>query len=115
MNKESFASCFRESLETACSAAEKSLGKKLSRDVIIKMYGAGENGLEVSPAEFLERAYISEESFYRLIDLMVVEIVGSRPVLFAKISGHPPAPISMSWNGAKGPFKQLQAGAIVQR
>lgn len=114
MNKAAFALAFRDAVETACRAAEKSLAKTLSRDVIVRMYGAGTNGLDVSPGEFIDRAYISDGLFYRLIDVMVVEVVGTRPVVFARISSHPPAPLSECWNGDKGPFKQLTAEGIVQ-
>jgi len=115
MNKAAFALAFQDAVETACRSAEKSLGKTLSRDVIVRMYGAGTNGLDISPEEFIDRAYISDEIFYRLIDIMVVEIVGTQPVVFARISSHPPARLSECWNGDKGPFKQLTAEAIVQK
>lgn len=115
MNKTAFALALQDAVETACRSAEKSLGKTLSRDVIVRMYGAGTNDLDVSPEEFIDRAYISDGVFHRLIDVMVVEIIGTRPVVFARISSHPPAPLSECWNGEKGPFKQLNAEAIVQK
>jgi hypothetical protein len=114
MNKAAFAVAFQDAIEIARRSAEKSLGKTLSRDVIVRMYGAGTNGLDVSPEEFIDRASIGDEVFYRLIDVMVVEVVGTRPVVFARISSHPPAPLSECWNGDKGPFKQLKAEAIIQ-
>jgi hypothetical protein len=115
MNKASFTLLFQDAVEVACGTAEKTLGTMLSRDVIVRMYGAGANGLEISTKDFIDRAYINDKVFYRLIDLMVVEVIGSRPVLFARISDHPPANLSMCWNGEKGPFKQLKAEHIVQR
>ena len=114
MNKASFALAVQDAVETACRSAEKALGRTLSRDIIVRMYGAGTDGLDVSPEEFIDRAYISDEVLYRLIDVMVVEVVGTRPVVFARISSHPPGQLSECWNGDKGPFKQLAAEAIVQ-
>lgn len=82
---------------------------------MIKMYGAGKSGAIVSPGEFVSLAYISDTVFYRLIDLAVVETIGSSPVVFARISGHPPGSLSKCWNGDKGPFKQLVADTLIQR
>lgn len=115
MNRQEFALAFYEAMERACQAAETSLGGPLSRDVIVRMYGANSDGIEVSPQEFIERTYISGTRFYRLIDVMVTEVVGSRPVLFARISSHLLGPLSATWNGENGPFKLLTPEAIVQR
>ncbi|TBD34339.1 hypothetical protein [Rhizobium ruizarguesonis] len=115
MNKTSFARIFQDAVEVACRSTEEALGRTLNRDVIVRMYGAGTNGLDVSSEEFIDRAYINDDVFYRLIDLMVVEVIGSRPVVFARISNHPPAQLSKCWNGEKGPFKQLTAEAIAQK
>src|ERR1700761_5112538 len=101
MNKAAFALAFQDAVETACRSAEKSLGRTLGRDIIVRMYGAGTDGLDVSPEEFIDRAYISDDLFYRLIDVMVVEVVGTKPVVFARISSHPPARLSESWNAEK--------------
>jgi len=114
MDKAAFALAFQDAVEIACRSAEKSLGRNLSRNVIVRMYGAGVNGLDISPQDFIDRAYISDRSFYRLIDVMVVEIVGTRPVVFSRISSHPPDQLSKCWNGDKGPFKQLTAEYISQ-
>ena len=115
MNKASFALAFQDAIEIACRFAEESLGKPLSRDVTVRMYGASIGGLEVSPSEFIDRAYINDETFYRLIDIMVTEVVGTKPLVFARISDHKPGPLSSCWNGKQGPFKQLTANAITQR
>lgn len=115
MNKITFIRAFEDAVEIACQFAEKSLNRKLSREVIIKMYGVGTNGLEVSPAEFLDKFYINENLFHRLIDVMVVEVRGETPILFARISGHPPDQLSKCWNGEQGPFKQLEAVEILQQ
>ena len=104
-----------EAIETACKFAEKSLGRKLGRDVVVRMYGDGLGGVDVSPNEFVGRAFISEEVFYRLIDVSVVEVVGTQPVVFARISDHEPASLSKSWGGERGPFKQLYAQRIEDR
>ena len=114
MDKASFFHLFKDAVELAVKAAEKSLGRKLSRDVIVRMYGAGTNGVDMSPRDFINRAYINETTFYRIIDLMVVETILDRPVLFARISGHPPGPLVQSWKGDQGPFRQLTAETIEQ-
>jgi hypothetical protein len=112
MDKAAFAALFHEAVETACLIAEEALGRTLNRDVIIKAYVPGLDGREVEPQAFLDAAYISDEIFYRLIDLSVIKVVGSTPVLFARVSGHTPGSLSRCWNGENGPFKQLGAGTI---
>ena len=115
MNEMEFTNAFREVVEKSIHDVEIHLGKALSRDVVIKMYGLDMDGVNMSPEEFIDIVYINDESGYRLIDIMVVELIGTRPVIFARVSGHTPAPYSMSWNGEKGPFKQLIAENLVQK
>lgn len=114
MDKVSFAKAFTEAVEVACRSAERLLGRPLSRDVVVRMYGAQVNGLTLSPEDFVHRVYINDDLFYRLIDLMVIEVVGLRPVVFARVSSHSPAPLSECWNGDNGPFKQLLPHTITQ-
>jgi hypothetical protein len=114
LNKETYSSLFKNAVEEACLIAEKALGRSLSRRVTIRMFGAGANCAEVAPQEFIDRAYIGDDIFYRLIDIMVVEVRGVDPVVFARVSDHKPAALAESWNGMGGPFKQLVAGKIVE-
>jgi hypothetical protein len=115
MNKQSFTLAFQDAVDVACRNAEKIVGKKLSRDVVVRLYGAGAQGLEMGAQEFIDRAYISDRLFYRLIDVMVMEVAGAVPIVFARISDHAPAEIARSWNGKNGPFKQLLPKSIVQK
>ena len=115
MNEMEFTNAFREVIEKSINDVEIHLGKALSRDVVIKVYGLDMDGVNMSPEKFIEIVYINGESSYRVIDIMVVELRGNRPVIFARVSGHAPAPYSMSWNGEKGPFKQLIAENVVQK
>jgi hypothetical protein len=50
MNKEALFLSFQDALESACQSAERTLGKALSRDFIVRMYGTGTNGLDVKDA-----------------------------------------------------------------
>jgi len=90
MTKGLFYRAFLDAVETACKVAETLLGRKLDRDIIVRMYGAGVGGIDVSPEVFVDRAYLNKDAFYRLIDIAVVEVVGTRPVVFAWIRVHPP-------------------------
>ncbi len=112
MDKASYAMAFRDAVETACQIAENALGESLTRDCVVRMYGAGISGRDVSPEEFIDRAYMTDEIFRPLIDICVVEVVGARPVVRAYICGFPPGPLSHCWNGDKGPFKQIYAVEI---
>jgi hypothetical protein len=82
---------------------------------LIKAYGVGFSGDIVSSDDFLSRVYINDQLFYLLIDVAVLEIRQGRPVVFARVSGHPPGPLGSCWNGIGGPFKQLEALEISER
>ena len=63
MDRVAFVALFNETIAAICLDAEKALGRELSPDVIIRMYGGGRSGVDVSPEEFLDRAYINIELF----------------------------------------------------
>ena len=115
MTREEFAEMARNAVETACNNAETKQGITLGREVIFKLYGTGVGGKNVGFDELVSRIFISEDVFYRLIDLFAIEIVDQRPVIFTRVSDHPPGPLSECWNGLDGPFKQLLAYEILRR
>lgn len=109
MNKRDFTQLFAQALETATQHAEKKLGYRLPRSYQIRLYGAGCSGnlLEVSCA--LEKLYLNEKQFYRVIDLSVTRVNPQNVTVFVRVSGHRPVPFAQTWNTqlGNGPFKQL--------
>ena len=115
MDKAAFTQAFRATVDVSLVDAEKKLGKILDHNVIVRMFGAGVNGEDISAEEFIDRVYIDNQTFYRLIDVFVVEVRQGKPVIFARVSDHPPGDIANCWNGVDGPFKGLQPDVIVQK
>ncbi len=109
MNKQEFAQLFANALETAVQNGEKKLRSPLPRDYQIRLYGAGCSGALLDPACVLERLYLGEDKFYRIIDVAVVKASKQFVTVFVRPSGHKPAPFAQTWNNpsGNGPFKQL--------
>ena len=114
MNKQEFAQLFANALETAVQNGEKKLRCPLPRDHQILLYGAGCSGVLLDPASVLERLYLGEDKFYRIIDVAVVKASKQFVTVFVRASGHKPAPFAQTWNNppGNGPFKQLLAKNI---
>lgn len=114
MNKQKFSQLFANSVELAIQKAEKRLGFKLPRSYQIQLYGAGSSGLLLEPACALDRLYLSEDKFYRIIDVAVVKVSKQSVTVFVRASGHKPTPFAQTWNQplGSGPFKQINAMKI---
>lgn len=114
MDKAEFAALFRESLELAAKYAEERLGHEISRNFTIRLYGAGSSGGVFDPEEVINKIYIDQSRFYRIIDLSVVEISKGTTKVFVRVSQHSPGSFEETWNDppGTGPFKQLFAHEI---
>jgi hypothetical protein len=63
--------------------------------------------------EALDRIYLSDDRFYRVIDVAIRRIFSDRIEVFVRVSGHPPGQFSQTWDPAgSGPFKQMLAEPI---
>lgn len=63
MNKLAFAQALQDGVEMASQSAGHDLSGKPGRDVIVRMYGAGASGREVSAQEFIDRTWINDDTF----------------------------------------------------
>jgi len=114
VTKEEFIQIARLSIRETIALAEKTEGKSIKGKPIVKFFCPDSNGNIISEEEFMSRIFIDDAHFYRIIDLAVTELYGDRPVIFARISGHPPGSLKDTWNGLRGPFKTLAADKIRQ-
>ena len=112
MNKSEFNQAFLSALEEAAIYAESSLGRRIPRNFVIELHGAGTSGAQMSPEDALDALFIDERRFYRIIDVAVIEVAPNQTTVFVRASGHQPAPLEQTWGGASGPFKQIQAEEI---
>jgi hypothetical protein len=62
----------------------------------------------------VDRLYLGEGRFYRIIDVAVIEIAEDYTICFVRASDHAPGTFEQTWNSpaGSGPFKQLIAKEI---
>jgi hypothetical protein len=108
MDKESFKSLFLDCVKEAIRRAQITTG--IQPDSFdIELHGGGISGRIVTVNEALDRIYINDHSFYRVIDIGVKAFHKGNWVIFTRISGHPPGSIIETWNTPEGngPFKLI--------
>jgi len=114
MSKQEFRKLFEIALEEAAQNAEGKLKRAVPRNFQISLHGVGHSGDVVDLETGVDALYLSEDLFYGIIDLAVVEVNGQSTIVFARPSGHEPVPFDRTWNytSGSGPFKQLIAEKI---
>ena len=109
MTKNEFRELFLKALERAASAADKRLGTRIPRSFLVELHGAGCTGQRIEIDDALERLYLGEDRFYKVIDVAVVARVPEKSVAFVRVSGHPPVGFEGTWDARElGPFKQME-------
>ena len=114
MTRKQFGERFRKALEEAVTIADRRLGRPVPRRFEIILHGAGHAGDLLDPVEAANELYLSENYFYRIVDVSVVEIRDRVTRIFVRASGHRPGPLETTWNDppGSGPFRQLPASQI---
>ena len=114
MRKNEFKSLFLRVLEEASQEVEIKMGIQISRNFEIRLYGAGSSNLPLDIDAALNLLYISEEQFYRIIDVSIIAIGKDKTQVFVRTSDHKPSSFEKTWNTPHGygPFKQLIAKDI---
>jgi hypothetical protein len=114
LTKDEFEELFTRSARAAIADAETRLGRSLPTEFDVELHGAGVSGEMASRERAVDLMYINNDTFYRLIDIAVKAIHRDRPLLFARISSHPPSTFDKTWNTPKGngPFKVLTSNQI---
>ena len=116
MTKEEFRQLFQHALNIAAENAERELLKRIPRSFLIELHAPGFAGRNVGVDEALDQIYLGSDRFYRIIDVAIKELLPEEAVAFVRVSGHPPAEFSMTFDpSALGPFKQMIADKIEDR
>lgn len=116
MTKNDFRGLFLRALSTAADIAEEKLGKPIQRSFVIELHSPEYPGRTVSVDEALDQIYLGSDRFYRIIDVSIKELLPGEAVAFVRVSGHPPAEFSETWDPSTlGPFKQIIAEKIAER
>src|SRR5438105_120332 len=97
MDKESFKSLFIVCVHDAIRRAQTITGIQ-SNNFDIELHGGGVSGRIVTLNEALDCMYIDDRTFYLVIDVGVKSFHRGKWVIFARISGHPPASFAETWN-----------------
>lgn len=109
MNKKDFAIILQIAIKTALENAECKLNRKLPQNVRLLVNSWEAKSPALTDLEAVEELYISENEFYRIIDVGVIRVIGATTFLVARRSGHKPSTFEETWNEPKGsgPFKQI--------
>jgi hypothetical protein len=56
----------------------------------------------MAPDEVLEVLYLGPDTFFKIVDVAVLQVLRDRCVVFMRVSGHRPVPFSATWNESEG-------------
>ena len=114
MTKEEFCALLLRALEIAIQRAEQRLGRPVPRRIEIQFHGLAPHSRTMTPDDALEALYLGPDTFFRIVDVAVLQVLQDRCVVFMRVSGHRPAALSETWNepAGSGPFKQLDSVRI---
>lgn len=115
MTIEEYTDLFRDAIDESRKLAEQRLGRRISHNYVIELYGPGCSGLRCGVREAVDRMYLGSELFYRLIDIAVIQLDNNSTTVFCRVSGHKPGTwdLTMHAKDGGGPFHLLQALDIV--
>ncbi len=114
MLKQEFEALLRSQLEVAACRADEQLRRPVPRRFGILRGTPKREGRRITVEQAVDELYVSDNAFFAIIDLAVVEVASDTTWVWARESGHTPCASESTWNqpvGA-GPFKQLIATEI---
>lgn len=115
LTKEQFSGLFTKALTEAQANAEKQIESPLSSNWAIKLYGVGSPGDELSVEAGVEKLYVAEDRFLKVIDVGVWGAGDCLTVFFVRASDHEHVSLKDTWGGAvTGPFKVIEPLTVKQ-
>lgn len=90
MTKEQFKSIFYKALGVAAGAAVPQANGKVPHAFMIDLQAFGYSGGLLTCEQAIDRIFISEDKFYRIIDVAITGVHPEYAVAFVRVSGHPP-------------------------
>lgn len=116
MTKKEFCKLFVRALSAAAEHADATLAKPVPRSFLIELHAPGSTGQDMSIDEALDQIYLGGDRFYRIIDVAIERLLPDASVAFVRVSGHPAAGFSETWDpSGLGPFKPIVAAMIDDR
>jgi hypothetical protein len=109
MTKDEFKSRFVAAIAEARRLTAEAYHVDLAPDDEINLHGAGVSGAAMSIEEAVERLYLGDQWFFKIIDVAVMRVQGTRTIEFVRASNHTPCEIDETWNRGEGiaPFKAV--------
>jgi hypothetical protein len=116
MNRSDYGALFASVIERAAREAEARLGEPVQRRFEIELHGAYHSGDLMSVERALSDIYISDDAFYRIIDVAVIGVSPEKTRVFVRVSGHAPGSFEETWHQFEGlgPFNVMKAARIEQ-
>ena len=113
MTKYKFRNLFLRALRSAAAVADERLGSRVPRSFLIELHAPTSAGEVMSVDEAVDRMYLGEHRFYRIIDIAIQKISFDHTVAFVRVSGHSPGPFNQTWDPTRfGPFKHIFSQTI---
>ena len=114
--RDTFLDLFQLALNDAAEGAETKLLKAIPRSFLIRLHSFRLDDRLLSVDDAADKIYISNDRFYRNIDVAIEEVLPKESVAFVRVSGHAPDALSLTWDPTgSGPFKQIVFNKIVDR
>lgn len=113
MNKEAFKALFNQALLKAATKAESQWQLSLPRSFMFDLNAFGYSGPLLTFEQTVDRIFISEDKFYRVIDVAITGVHPEYAVVFIRVSGHSPSSFSDTQNPKElGPFNVMVSGKL---
>lgn len=109
MTREEFSVLFEEARRRATSAFSRVCGKLATDPDMFEANVPGIAGGIVSANDVLDAIFVSENRFYKVIDVGLISRGNGPPIGFIRVSGHAPCPYEETLNPQDlGPFNILE-------
>lgn len=116
MTKRRFRTLFLKALATAAEAVHTRAIGPASRAFVIELHGAAATGECMSVDQAVDRLYLGDDKFYRIIDVAVRARAADKIIAFVRVSGHQTGAFDQTWDPSNlGPFKQILAQAVEEQ
>jgi hypothetical protein len=105
MDQATFSRQFHEAVRRALEQAEMSA---MLGEPIVEFHGKGGPKRRISLAETVDLLWLSEDRFYRIVDVGAYVVEDNPPVMFVVATGFEPGSYQDTWDpSGLGPFKVI--------
>jgi hypothetical protein len=107
MNRSEFKSLFKQSINEAIDKTRSRVDEVISSNLMIELHGLGHTGDIISIDQAFDSIYLSDDLYWRVINISVKEIKPDHTIIFVRVGGPKPASFEETWNDPKGygPFR----------